>query len=237
MIEIGLGTSGLPGNLSFEKYRDLIRGSIKAGVNFVDTAPLYGSNERLLGDLSERNELRICTKLGLDKAPSFGDSMVGALLDRFLGRANAGPKRIVFSKGDKSRVFASLERSLSQLKLSSIDTYLYHAASSDDQLLYVRDFLTELKNSGLVSRVGFSADENFSTDTSWCDVIQVPIRGLRWFEGDFDLIVNRVFAEGSGDIEPISSVHSGRLVTVLIGTSQIERIQELKARVSKLQSN
>ena len=40
MIEIGLGTSGLPGNLSFEKYGDLIRGSIKAGVNFVDTAPL-----------------------------------------------------------------------------------------------------------------------------------------------------------------------------------------------------
>jgi aryl-alcohol dehydrogenase-like predicted oxidoreductase len=237
MIEIGLGTSGLPGNLSLERYGDLIRGSIKAGVNFVDTAPLYGSNERLLGDLSERNELRICTKLGLDKAPSFGDGMLGALLDRFFGRANSGPRRVVFSKGDKGRVFASLERSLSLLNLSSIDTYLYHAASSDDQLLYVRDFLTELKSSGLVGRVGFSADENFSTDTSWCDVIQVPIRGIRWFEGDFDLIVNRVFAEGSGDIEPISSVHSGRLVTVLIGTSQIERIQELKARVRKLQSN
>jgi aryl-alcohol dehydrogenase-like predicted oxidoreductase len=237
MIEIGLGTSGLPGNLSLEKYGDLIRGSIKAGVNFVDTAPLYGSNERLLGDLSERNELRICTKLGLDKAPSFGDGMLGALLDHFLGRSNSGPKRVVFSKGDKGRVFACLERSLSLLNLSSIDTYLYHAVSSDDQLLYVRDFLTELKISGLVNRVGFSADENFSTDTSWCDVIQVPIRGIRWFEGDFDLIVNRVFAEGFGDIEPISSIHSGRLVTVLIGTSRIERIQELSARVRKLQSN
>jgi aryl-alcohol dehydrogenase-like predicted oxidoreductase len=237
MIEIGLGTSGLPGNLSFEKYGDLIRGSIKAGVNFVDTAPLYGSNERLLGNLSERKELRICTKLGLDKSPSFGDGMVGSLLNGLLGRANSGPKRVEFSKGDKSKVFASLERSLSLLKLSAIDTYLYHAASSDDQLLYVRDFLSELKTSGLVRRVGFSADENFSTDTSWCDVIQVPIRGIKWFQGDFDLIVNRVFAEGSGDIEPISSVHSGRLVTVLIGTSRIERIQELNARVRKLQSN
>lgn len=55
MIEIGLGTSGLPGNLSFEKYGDLIRGSIKAGVNFVDTAPLYGSNDFLAISQSEKN--------------------------------------------------------------------------------------------------------------------------------------------------------------------------------------
>lgn len=237
MLEVGLGTACLPGKLDAHEYETLISEAIDSGVTFIDTAPLYGPNELLLGQLPDRHRLRICTKVGLNQRKHLPIPLMREFTQLFFAFFSSPTRRTEFSRDDKNKVFTCLAKSLERLKLPNIDTYLYHSASDNGQLTYVGEFLTELRAAGLVKRVGFSADEYFEADTSWCDVVQVPLRGIRWFDGNFDIIVNRIFAENGGGIEHLREVrHAKRLVTLLVGTTSIEHLLQFQQRVNQFET-
>src|SRR5712691_1039198 len=74
---IGLGTTKLGRNTdvkyperfalpSDEAVQELLEGSLRLGVNLIDTAPAYGESEQRLGPFIEANRDRIvlCTKCG-----------------------------------------------------------------------------------------------------------------------------------------------------------------------------
>lgn len=234
MLEVGLGTACLPGKLDAHEYETLISEAINLGVTFIDTAPLYGPNELLLGQLPCRYRLRICTKLGLNQRKHLPIPLIREVTQLLFAYFSSPTKKTEFSRDDRNKVFTCLAKSLERLKLPNIDTYLYHSASNSNQLTHVGEFLTELRAAGFVKRVGFSADEYFEADTSWCDVVQVPLRGVGWFDGKFDIIVNRIFAENAGEIEYLREVpHVGRLITLLVGTTSIEHLLQFQQKVDQ----
>ena len=247
MFEVGIGTSRFPvfeisvskkdperlsGSRGFQIFLKQIR---DLGISLVDTAPLYGANEQNLGRYADLRSFRVCTKFGLEPSRDFGSTVVSVLINNILGVFLKGgpPRRVSFSAKNLEDVRFYLERSKKRLRVPAVDTFLYHAAESAEQLDQVSPILTELRHAGLVRRVGFSSDTFFEADTSWCDVVQVPAKGVNWFEGDFDLMINRIFSDGNnGDLSQIQKInHANRLVQLLIGSSKIERVVDFKRQV------
>ena len=77
---LGFGAMRLPlknGKIDRIKARQLIFNAIDNGVNFIDTAYLYGDSETFLGEILTpeiRPKVKICTKLpsiNVDFCPSF----------------------------------------------------------------------------------------------------------------------------------------------------------------------
>ncbi len=114
----------------FDQAREL-------GINFLDTAPAYGSSEQRLGQLlKNRDEWIICSKVG----------------EEFIG----GKSFFDFSAQHTRR---SVERSLRDLKTDHIDIVLIHSDGRDTQILECSDCLESLRRmqeEGVIGNVGMS---------------------------------------------------------------------------------
>ena len=108
------------------------------GINFIDTAPAYGSSERRLGELlPNRHDWVIVTKVG----EVFQD----------------GLSRFDFSF---SHTIASVELSLKKLKRDVLDVVLVHSDGNDMDIINsepVFDALQSLKDKGLIKAFGMSS--------------------------------------------------------------------------------
>lgn len=108
------------------------------GINFVDTAPAYGSSERRLGELlPNRHDWTIVTKVG----------------EIFEG----GKSRFDFSY---DYTIASVEKSLMKLKRDVVDVVLVHSDGNDMAIINnepVFDALESLKSKGLIKAYGMSS--------------------------------------------------------------------------------
>ena len=118
---IGFGTWGLSGKdygfISQKKSEKLILKSISCGVNFFDTAPLYGNGkvEKILGkiitrDKKLRKKIIICTKFGL--------------LPHKTNKLKHNFKI--------SHIKKELSQSLKNLKTNYIDIYLMHSPNLEN---------------------------------------------------------------------------------------------------------
>ena len=156
VTRIGLGTAFLLGLDKINPelpFRQVVRAALDAGINFIDTAALYGQGqvEHAVGDGLEgmaRNRYVIQTKAGRYSRPDGGNTY------------------------DYSRdaILRSIERSLRELRVDRLDSVLVHDADADkfnsnkgtgldstyfqDALDHAFPTLIELRQQGVISAVG-----------------------------------------------------------------------------------
>jgi predicted aldo/keto reductase-like oxidoreductase len=135
---LGFGCMRFPrslGAIDMRKTEALIREAVARGVNYFDTAYMYGGSEEALGTVLWRNGLRdkvyIATKLPLISCRGSGD------FDKFFNK--------------------ELER----LRTDHIDYYLLHMLTGINQWEQFRDWgieawMAEKKKSGQIRQMGFS---------------------------------------------------------------------------------
>jgi len=124
------------------------------GINFIDTAPAYGSSEQRLGDLlPNRHDWVIVTK-------------VGEIFEN-------GQSRFDFSY---DYTVNSVEQSLKKLKRDALDVVLVHSDGNDMDIIKkepVFEALDSLKTKGLIKAYGMSSKtvEGGSWVVENCDVV------------------------------------------------------------------
>ncbi len=156
----GIGTAGKTEMPEESAAIDLLREAVKQGVNFFDTARLYGDSERLMGVAFEeiRSEIVLATKCihfrnSLGNIPCYDEL--------------------------KTIVHQSLEQSLTSLRTDYIDVFMVHYADLDilNNHDVARIFL-DLKNQGRVRNIGVSvyrAEESLlAVESGIWDVVQLP---------------------------------------------------------------
>ena len=142
---------------SDEQVSELLNGLLDLGINYIDTAPAYGTSEERIGRAiaGRRSEFVLATKVG----------------ETF----EAGGSSYDFS-GDAIR--ASVNRSLERLKTPAIDVLLLHSDGRDAWIQTQTDAvptLQELKRRGLVRAIGLSGKtvDGARQALEWADVVMV----------------------------------------------------------------
>ncbi len=125
--------------IDLEKAEQEIMGAYKSGVNYFDTAYIYGGSEATIGEIFERNGIREKVKIAT-KLPQY---LVGsrAALDKYFNEE------------------------LSRLRTSYIDYYLMHhltdvAMWEKLKAVGILDWIEEKKKSGQIKNIGFSYHGN-----------------------------------------------------------------------------
>ena len=136
IFPLGFGVMRLPvknGKIDRNKAKELIYHAINQGVNFIDTAYLYGDSEPFLGQVLQgeyKNKVKICTKL---------------------------PAINVRKYDDMEEI---LSEQLKRLQRDSIDYYLIHAVDLKAMnRLFKKDlikFLNKAQSEGKIKHIGFS---------------------------------------------------------------------------------
>ncbi len=139
---LGLGCMGMS---EFYGPRDdaesiaTLHAALDAGVNFLDTADIYGprTNEELVGKAiaKRRGEVFLATKFGIVRGPN--------PMDR---GANGRP----------DYVKASCDGSLKRLGLDTIDLYYQHRVDPDTPIEDTVGAMVELKQAGKIRHIGLS---------------------------------------------------------------------------------
>ena len=145
---IGLGCMGFtqsyPPYLPKEEAINVIRQAVELGVNFFDTAEVYGpyTNEELLGEALApyRDKVIIATKFGYD--------IENNKLDK------AG-RPIALSSNPKV-IRRAIEGSLKRLKTDHIDLYYQHRVDPDTPIEEVAETIKDLVKEGKVLHWGLS---------------------------------------------------------------------------------
>ena len=127
------------GKIEFEKAEKEILAAYEAGVNYFDTAYIYGGSEEFLGEVFEKNGIRekvnIATKL---------------------------PHYMIKSKEGMEKTFCE---QLTRLRTGYVDYYLMHMLTDVKtwerlKALGIEDWIREKKASGAIRQIGFSYHGN-----------------------------------------------------------------------------
>ncbi|MDE7224054.1 MAG: aldo/keto reductase, partial [Acetatifactor sp.] len=127
------------GRIDLKKAEEEIMTAFRGGVNYYDTAYIYGGSEAALGEILERNDIRdqvyIATKL---------------------------PHYLIQNRGSLDKYF---EEQLRRLRTDHIDYYLMHMLTDVHtwerlKKLGILEWLQEKRECGAVSQVGFSYHGN-----------------------------------------------------------------------------
>lgn len=146
---IGLGTNAVGGhniypNLNEETGKDVIRTALRQGVNFLDTAYIYGPerSEQLIGEVLKETGRRQDTIIATKGAHKFVDNTMVV---------------------DNSPAFLkqSVEDSLKRLKTDYIDLFYIHFPDERTPKDEAVDALQRLKKEGTIRAIGVS---NFSIE-------------------------------------------------------------------------
>lgn len=141
---VGLGCNNFGRRLDLEGTAAVLEAALDSGINFFDTADIYGgagASEELMGQAlaGRRDEYLIATK--------FGMAMEGAE-----GVPDA-------PRGSREYVRWAVEGSLRRLRVDRIDLYQYHEPDGQTPIAETLAALDELVREGVVGAIGCS---NFS---------------------------------------------------------------------------
>jgi aryl-alcohol dehydrogenase-like predicted oxidoreductase len=158
-IPYGIGVNSRADMLSRDKAVELLHEALDKGINFFDTARLYGESESIMGEAfqNRRNKVILSTK-----CKHFKDS-TGAI------PSYSSLKKIIEE---------SLDESLTNLRTDYVDVFMLHQGdleilSNDD----VKEIFTKLKASGKARVIGastYTAEETKKAIEKGWEVIQVP---------------------------------------------------------------
>jgi aryl-alcohol dehydrogenase-like predicted oxidoreductase len=146
---LGLGTNNFGSRIDAARVRGVLDAAIDLGVNFIDTADIYGAgqSETLIGELlgKRRGEVLVATKVGMP----MGDSP--------------------FERGSsRRRIFDACEASLRRLRTDWIDLYQLHRPDPETPIEETLGALDDLVRQGKVRYHGHS---NFAAwqiaDAQW----------------------------------------------------------------------
>lgn len=159
-LPYGIGVKSKTDMLTESQAVRLLHSAVDSGINFFDTARMYGASEAIMGKAfkSMREQVVICSKC--------------AHLRDETGRLPSAEKL-------KRIIENSLKESLKALQCEYIDVYLLHQA--DAEILAndtVKNLFLKFKEQGLIRAAGVSTYETEETKTAiesgaW-DVIQLP---------------------------------------------------------------
>lgn len=194
---ISLGTYAIGGNWGIQdESRSLaaINRAIELGINFIDTADVYGFGkaERLLGNILKRgrSDIYLATKGGRDFVTN-------------------SPK--VYKNFDVTYLSSALDDSLKRLQTDHIDLYQLHGPSVDVMKNgSVFEFLQSAKGQGKIRAAGVSVDSfeevKLALQSGVIESIQYPFNVLEKNEGistfelcginDIAVIVREPLAQG-----------------------------------------
>jgi aryl-alcohol dehydrogenase-like predicted oxidoreductase len=146
--EVGLGCNNFGKRVGLDGTRAVVDAALRAGVNFLDTADIYGgddkgASERLLGEVLEgrRDQVLIATKFGMD-----------------MDGANGQPAG---ARGSAPYIRQAVEASLRRLRTDTIDLYQYHQPDGVTPIEETLGALNDLVVAGSVRHIGCS---NFSAE-------------------------------------------------------------------------
>ncbi|WP_419803381.1 aldo/keto reductase [Mucilaginibacter sp.] len=156
----GIGVHSASDMLSETEAIRLLQTAFAKGINFFDTARVYGCSENIIGKAfkGSRHQVIIATKCS-----------------HFLDADNKIPS----CQKLKINIESSLRESLTALQTDYVDIFMLHQA--DPELLKhddVKSVFSELKSSGKIRATGVSTYTNHQTaaaiDARCWDVIQIP---------------------------------------------------------------
>ena len=135
---LGFGCMRFPrsmGRIDMAETEREIVAAVEAGVNYFDTAYIYGGSEAALGEILEKNNLRQRVKI-----------------------ATKLPHYLIKSREGLEKCF---QEQLRRLRTEHIDYYLMHMLSDTDtweklKALGMEDWIAEKKRLGQIGQVGFS---------------------------------------------------------------------------------
>lgn len=170
--QIGLGTWALGTSIYGDVENDapgrLIGQALDAGINFFDTAPLYGTPEEV--GTAE-------TILG----EALGQRRDAVLISTKFGRTST---HVTPGRFTAAEAISSCEASLRRLQRDTIDLLFFHSPFTPDEIAVdVWDALGRLKDSGKIRSIGHSVslyDQTAAMSADWMrerriDVIQVVL--------------------------------------------------------------
>ena len=138
LSQLGFGCLRFPqknGKIDMEATREQIRLAVEQGVNYFDTAYVYGGSEAALGEILEseglRDRVKIATKL---------------------------PHYLIKSSAALEKMF---REELKRLRTDHVEYYLMHMLCDLDtwehlKILGIEEWITEKKASGQIGQIGFS---------------------------------------------------------------------------------
>jgi len=137
---VGLGCNNFGRRVDLDGTRAVVDAALDAGVNFLDTADIYGGgggSESLLGEVlrGRRDQIVLATKFGMDMGAN-------------------GPS--VRPRGSKAYVREAIEGSLRRLQTDVIDLYQYHRPDGETPIEETLGALDELVKAGKVRYIGCS---------------------------------------------------------------------------------
>src|SRR5579862_2055491 len=137
---VGLGCNNFGRRLDEAQTRLVVDAALDAGINFFDTADVYGNNlsEKHLGNVlgARRNQIVLATKVGMD----YDEQRKGGAKPEY--------------------VKSSVEGSLTRLKTDRIDLYQIHRPDETTPIADTLGALNDLVQAGKVREIGCS---NFSS--------------------------------------------------------------------------
>jgi aryl-alcohol dehydrogenase-like predicted oxidoreductase len=153
---VGLGTNNFGGRLDFQRTAAVVEAALESGINFFDTADIYGGtrSEEYLGRAlgRRRDSVVVATKFGM------------AIDEQRRGASPAYIRRAV-------------EDSLRRLGTDHIDLYQLHAPDPGVPIADTLGALAELIRAGKVREIGAS---NFSVDQLREAAAAAPSAGARF---------------------------------------------------------
>jgi aryl-alcohol dehydrogenase-like predicted oxidoreductase len=172
----GLGTNNFGMRLDYEQSKSVVDAALDAGINFFDTADIYGGgrSEEYLGRAlgSRREDVLIATKFAMP--------------------VGEGP----FTRGgSRHYIEKAVARSLKRLGTDYIDVYQMHQPDPDTPIAETLEALTDLVHRGVVRYIGHS---NFTgwqiADADWT----ARSRGLERFvsaQNEWSLLERKIEPE------------------------------------------
>jgi aryl-alcohol dehydrogenase-like predicted oxidoreductase len=138
---LGLGTNNFGGRLGLARTREVVDAALDAGINFLDTADIYGDtySEAFLGEALRKRRERVvlATKFGV----AIDDERPGGAAPAYVRRA--------------------LEDSLRRLQTDVVDLYQLHEPDPATPIAETIGVLQELRGEGKIVEVGCS---NFTVE-------------------------------------------------------------------------
>ena len=170
-IPYGIGVKSSADMLSEKEAIELLHSAVDEGINFFDTARMYGESEKIMGKAfkNQRNEVVICTKCR-----------------HFLDNEGKLPVLKVL----KGIIENSLTESLEALETDYVDLFMLHQASinilENDE---VSSIFLNLKKEGKIRATGVSTYTSEETKKAieggvW-DVIQIPFNLMDQRQADY----------------------------------------------------